>query len=83
VTAPNGGPVSHGAGPPAHELMTRPLQRLVLDEGAEDLVEYALLAAFVGVAAAVAVAGFDNVINVVYASWDAATQALWEPTDPR
>jgi hypothetical protein len=25
----------------------------------------------------------DDVINAVYTSWDAGTQAIWEPEDPQ
>jgi Flp pilus assembly pilin Flp len=47
-----------------------------------DLIEYALLAGLVGVAGAAALGTLPDVMNAVYASWDAATQAIWEPNDP-
>lgn len=53
------------------------------DESGQDLVEYVLLAATVGVAGAVAMQLFPGVINAVYTSWDNATQAIWEPQDPQ
>ncbi|MEQ1897736.1 MAG: hypothetical protein ABL971_10170 [Vicinamibacterales bacterium] len=58
------------------------LRAFLRDERASDLVEYALLTAFVGTAGAVALAAFPGIINTVYTSWDTATQAIWEPRDP-
>jgi len=55
---------------------------LAADESGQDLVEYALLTGFFGLAA---VAGFDAIeaaIGTAYALWDGNAQALWEPPDP-
>ena len=48
----------------------------------QDLVEYALLTAFV---ALVGAAAFDIIrtnINVTYTSWDTEVNDLWVPPDP-
>ena len=58
------------------------LLRVLRDESGDDLLEYALLSALVGVAGAVALALMPTVINTVYSSWDAATQGAWQPEDP-
>jgi Flp pilus assembly pilin Flp len=59
------------------------MARLLGDDAGNDLIEYALLAAVVGVAGAATLAIFPGVINDVYSSWDAATQDIWEPQDPQ
>ena len=56
--------------------------RWLTDESGDDLVEYALLAAAVGIAGAAALALLPGIINNVYTSWDTATQDAWEPQDP-
>ena len=53
------------------------------DERGDDLVEYALLTALIGIAGAIAFATFPGVIKGVYESWDSATQNRWEPPDPQ
>jgi len=59
-----------------------PFRRLLADEGGQDLVEYVLLGATVGIVGVVAMNVFAGVINVVYASWVNAVWNLWEPTAP-
>ncbi|MFN8059262.1 MAG: hypothetical protein U0Q12_08850 [Vicinamibacterales bacterium] len=61
---------------------TRFWARLVRDTRGADLVEWALLAGFFGLAA---VAGFGNLrttINRAYGVWDGAVQAIYAPVDP-
>jgi Flp pilus assembly pilin Flp len=63
--------------------MTRWFRRwLTADEG-QDLVEYALLGGTLAFAGLVAMNAFDDVIRAVYTSWNASTQAIWEPQDPQ
>lgn len=54
---------------------------LVNDEG-QDLVEYALLAAFVGLAGLAAFAAIRDAVAQGYVNWDMTEQSLWEPPDP-
>jgi hypothetical protein len=61
------------------KLLIRSLAR---DEG-QDLVEYVLLGATVALAGLVVMNTFDDVMNLVYSSWDSSTQAIWEPQDPQ
>lgn len=58
------------------------LFRLLFEDSGNDLLEYALLSAVVGIAGAVALALMPGIINTVYSSWDAATQNVWQPQDP-
>ena len=63
--------------------MTHWLRRWLTEDDGQDLVEYVLLGATVAFAGLVAMNTFDDVINAVYTSWDASTQAIWEPQDPQ
>lgn len=62
--------------------MTRFLDWL-RDERGDDLVEYALLTALIGIGGALAFATFPGVIKSVYESWDVQTQNQWVPKDPQ
>lgn len=54
----------------------------LFDESGSDLVEYALLAATVGIMAAAALALMPGILNAVYQTWDTSTQTIWDPCDP-
>jgi hypothetical protein len=58
------------------------IRRLLVNEDAQDLVEYVLLGATVAFVGLVVMNNFDNVMNAVYTSWDGGSQAIWEPQDP-
>jgi len=58
------------------------LRRHVIDDRAQDLVEYVLLGAVIAFAGLAAMQAFPGIANAVYASWDSAQQALWEPQAP-
>jgi len=62
--------------------MTHLLSRWLAEDDGQDLVEYALLGATVAFSSLLVMNNFDDVIRVVYASWDGATQAIWEPQAP-
>lgn len=62
--------------------MTRLLSRLLADDTGQDLLEYALLTAAIGLAS---IAVFDQIrtaIGVAYASWETGVNNLWVPSDP-
>ena len=59
------------------------LKRWFGDRRGQDLVEYALLGTALAVAGFLVLTTMDDVINAVYTSWDAGTQAIWEPEDPQ
>lgn len=52
------------------------------DDRADDLIEYALLAATVGIGSAAALSVFPGVMKAVYESWDSATESISQPPDP-
>jgi Flp pilus assembly pilin Flp len=59
--------------------------RFLRDTRGQDLVEYALLAAFIGVAGYIVLGALSGDIFTAYDSWidpAAGTPALWEPADP-
>jgi hypothetical protein len=58
------------------------LKSLFIDDSGDDLLEYALLSALIGIAGAVSLALMPGIINAVYSSWDVATQDAWQPADP-
>jgi Flp pilus assembly pilin Flp len=58
------------------------LQRLLVEDDAQDLIEYALLTGAIGFAAVVGITLIGAAINAVYTSWDAGVNSLWEPPDP-
>jgi Flp pilus assembly pilin Flp len=58
------------------------LIRFMREEGAQDLVEYALLAAFIGFCGAAAWLLIQQTIGTIYAAFDTAEQNLWRPDDP-
>ncbi|MGE0814445.1 MAG: Flp family type IVb pilin [Vicinamibacterales bacterium] len=52
------------------------------DERGQDLVEYALLTAAVGLAGAATWPSIAQTIGTVYRALDSRSQALWAPPDP-
>ena len=66
-------------GPRGRSLLTWIL-RLAREDSGQDLVEYALLTASVGLAGAAVFAVMGLVLNTAYTNWDSGTQNLWEST---
>ena len=56
--------------------------RLAFEDHGQDLVEYALLAATIGIAGAVAWPAIVDSMGTAYLGWDTGVQDLWEPVDP-
>ncbi|HQX81985.1 MAG TPA: hypothetical protein PKW63_09525 [Vicinamibacterales bacterium] len=52
------------------------------DDG-QDLVEYALLTAFVGLASIAAFDVIGSALRATYVAWDSGINALWEPPAPQ
>ncbi len=65
---------------------TRPwgalMARLLSDERGQDLIEYALLTAAIGVAGAATWPLFERAIGTAYRALDTNTQNLWDPPAP-
>ena len=60
----------------------RILQRWYYDESAQDLVEYAYLAAFVGLAGLLVWATIVQLIGARYTDYNSGVQGLWESPQP-
>jgi Flp pilus assembly pilin Flp len=58
------------------------LKRFAFDEGGQDLAEYALLAAFVGLAGLAVWVVIQNAVAGRYVEMDTAEQDLWQPPEP-
>jgi|SoiMethySBSTD1v2_1073268.scaffolds.fasta_scaffold19154_1 Flp pilus assembly protein, pilin Flp len=58
--------------------MKKMLRRLFADRRADDLMEYALLAAFLGLATVLAFQLMGTNMRDAYQSWDTATQDRWD-----
>ena len=58
------------------------LRRLQRECDGQDVVEYALLTAFIGLAGLLAFRLIVVALGGAYASWDGGVQGLWEPRDP-
>jgi Flp pilus assembly pilin Flp len=59
------------------------IYELMVGEQGQDLIEYALLCAFIGLAAVATFQTMGNVMAATYASWDGTTQGLADPLDPQ
>ena len=61
------------------------VERLVREDDGQDVIEYALLAAFFGVVGYLAMNGIGNAVLSTYTSWmDPASgvPSLWDPSAP-
>ena len=66
----------------SHSLRRRVFTRFVGGEAGQDVVEYALLAAFIGVAGWLALSVIDDAVGSTYSSWLSTTvgaPSLWDP----
>ncbi len=57
--------------------------RLARDERGQDLLEYALLTAFIGFAGMAAWTALQGSLGAMYAARDAGTQSIWLTPDPQ
>jgi hypothetical protein len=60
----------------------RLLRRLAIETDGQDLIEYALLTAFIGMTGFAAWAAIRTGLGVAYESYIDAAWDLWEPDDP-
>ncbi len=56
--------------------------RFLAGEEGQDLIEYALLTAFIGLAGAAMWPLVRDALQISYATWDSSNQGLWEPAAP-
>jgi Flp pilus assembly pilin Flp len=69
----------------AAESTSRVLWRFASEEQGQDLVEYAYLAAFVGVTSYLALNGIRDAVGTTYQSWldpDIGVPSAWNPPEP-
>jgi Flp pilus assembly pilin Flp len=62
--------------------MTSLLLRLAVDDTGQDVVEYALLAALIGLASIASFGLLQDAIAGTYGSWNSGTNDIWQPPDP-
>ena len=60
----------------------RRLFALLSDEDGQDLVEYGLLALFIGLAGLAAWQAIVTGLGTSYSGYDSGVQGLWEPGNP-
>lgn len=58
------------------------LARLLADESGQDVVEYALLVAFFGVALAASWSGVVGALQGAYEATSSSVDGLWDPPEP-
>lgn len=56
--------------------------RFVRDESGQDLIEYGLLTAIIGIVGVLAFSTFAGQMENAYGTWNTNSQALWEPCPP-
>ena len=57
--------------------------RVLTDDRGQDLIEYGLLTAFIGIASLLALSTLSTNMGTVYSSWDTAAQNAWQPCPPQ
>jgi hypothetical protein len=70
---------------PGDDIKSGGFARFTVEDGAQDLVEYALLAAFIGIAGWAVLMTLPTVMGATYASWTDPTVGVpsrWDPPEP-
>lgn len=61
------------------------IARLMREDDAQDVIEYALIAVFIGIAGALVLSSMDTTIATTYSNWTSSSSgvpSLWDPPDP-
>ena len=58
------------------------INRLIADDGGQDLIEYALLTTVIALASVVVFDVMRGAMNTTYGSWETGVNDLWVPDDP-
>jgi Flp pilus assembly pilin Flp len=53
------------------------------DDSGQDLIEYGLLTAIIGIAGLLALSTISTKMGAAYSSWNAAGQNAWQPCPPQ
>jgi hypothetical protein len=56
---------------------------VMADDGGQDLIEYALLTAIIGIAGLLALSAFSTKMGPAYSGWNTAGQNAWQPCPPQ
>ena len=62
--------------------LSRLLRRLVQDDSGQDLIEYALLTAGIGLAGIAVWPAITTAVGAAYQTLDTRTQSLWQSPNP-
>jgi Flp pilus assembly pilin Flp len=57
--------------------------RFGADESGQDLIEYALLTAIIGIVGFLVMSTFSNRMGTAYSGWNTAAQTAWQPCPPQ
>ena len=61
----------------------RAVAAMIADDGGQDLIEYALLTAIIGIAGLLVFSTLSTHMGTAYNSWNAAGQNAWQPCPPQ
>jgi Flp pilus assembly pilin Flp len=57
--------------------------RVIADDGGQDLIEYALLTAIIGISGVLIFSTLSTTMSTVYSGWNTAGQNAWQPCPPQ
>ena len=57
--------------------------RVIADDSGQDLIEYALLTAIVGISGMLILSTLLTTMGTAYSGWNAAGQSAWQPCPPQ
>ena len=57
--------------------------QLISDDSGQDLIEYALLTAIIGISGVLILSALSMTMGAAYSTWNAAWQNAWEPGSPQ
>ena len=61
----------------------RTVAAVIADDGGQDLIEYALLTAIIGLAGLLVLSTLPTTMGTAYSNWNAAGQNAWQPCPPQ
>ena len=59
------------------------LKELVFGDSGQDLIEYALLTAIIGISGVLILSMLSTTMSTAYSSWNKAGQDAWQPCPPQ
>ena len=67
----------------AAQFARQVVARVMADDGGQDLIEYALLTAIIGISGLLILSTLSTTMGTAYGSWNTAGQNAWEPCPPQ